>query len=283
MAVIAHPDDAEFTCGGTLALWAGQGAEIGYVVCTDGGKGRGDPSLSPEQLAAVRRAEQRAAADLLGVKEVVFLGHPDGELSRAAGLEAELVLHIRRFRPQVVLTFDPWRPYQLHPDHRAVGLAALSAILAAGNSRYFRGQLAGGSWPIGWRRSTSSPPTSPTPGWTSPRPSTVRWRPLTATAARSATGRTSPHKYAAATGTTAGKRAPPMPKPSKCCTPSVKPDAEWSGPVWAGSFRGEGRPSRTSCWRKGGVCASVIYAQSPNLRNTPGLYSTGQTAGHAVR
>ena len=99
---------------------------------------------SPEQLAAVRRAEQRAAADLLGVKEVVFLGHPDGELSRAAGLEAELVLHIRRFRPQVVLTFDPWRPYQLHPDHRAVGLAALSAILAAGNSRYFRGQPAGG-------------------------------------------------------------------------------------------------------------------------------------------
>lgn len=143
MAIIAHPDDAEFTCAGTLALWAGQGAEIGYVVCTDGSKGRGDPSLSPEQLAAVRRAEQRAAADLLGVREVVFLGHPDGELSRVAGLETKLALWLRRFRPQVVLTFDPWRPYQLHPDHRAVGLAALNAVLAAGNPRFFPGQLAG--------------------------------------------------------------------------------------------------------------------------------------------
>ena len=143
MAVIAHPDDAEFTCAGTLALWAGQGAEIGYVVCTDGGKGEGDPSLSPEQLAAVRQAEQRAAADLLGVREVVFLSHPDGELAQTPNLEAELALWIRRLRPGVVLTFDPWRPYQLHPDHRAVGLAALNAVLAAGNPRYFPGQLAG--------------------------------------------------------------------------------------------------------------------------------------------
>lgn len=144
MAIIAHPDDAEFTCSGTLALWAGQGAEIGYVVCTDGGKGGGDPSLSPEQLAAVRRAEQRAAADLLGAKEVVFLGHPDGELSQVAGLEAELALHIRRFRPDILLTFDPWQPYQLHPDHRVVGLAALNAVLAAGNPRFFPGQLTEG-------------------------------------------------------------------------------------------------------------------------------------------
>jgi LmbE family N-acetylglucosaminyl deacetylase len=143
MVIIAHPDDAEFTCGGTLALWASQGAEIGYVVCTDGSKGRGDPSLSPEELAAVRRAEQRAAADLLGVKEVVFLGHPDGELSRVVGLEAELALGLRCFRPQVVMTFDPWRPYQLHPDHRAVGLAALNAVLAAGNPRFFSRQPAG--------------------------------------------------------------------------------------------------------------------------------------------
>lgn len=141
MAVIAHPDDAEFTCAGTLALWARQGAEIGYVVCSDGSKGGGDPSLLPEQLAAVRQAEQQAAADLLGVGKVVFLGHPDGELAKAPNLAVELGLWIRHFRPQVVLTFDPWRPYQLHPYHRVVGLAALNAVLAAGNPRYFPGQL----------------------------------------------------------------------------------------------------------------------------------------------
>jgi LmbE family N-acetylglucosaminyl deacetylase len=141
MAVIAHPDDAEFTCGGTLGLWAGQGAEIAYVVCSHGDKGWGDPSLPPEELAAVRKGEQRAAADLLGVKEVVFLDHSDGELSRAVEMERELVLCLRRFRPDLVLSFDPWRPYQIHPDHRAVGLASMNAILAAGNPRFFPGQV----------------------------------------------------------------------------------------------------------------------------------------------
>jgi LmbE family N-acetylglucosaminyl deacetylase len=141
MVVIAHPDDAEFTCGGTLGLWAGQGAEINYVVCSDGSKGHGDPSLSSEQLADMRKTEQRAAADVLGVRGMAFLDYPDGELDREVRLERELVLWLRRFRPDLVLTFDPWRPYQIHPDHRVVGFASINAILAAGNARRFSDQL----------------------------------------------------------------------------------------------------------------------------------------------
>lgn len=147
LVVCAHPDDAEFTCAGTMALWTSQGHDVRYVICTDGSKGSHKPDTSAEELAALREAEQQAAADVLGVRELVFLRHPDGELSRSSSLEAELTLHIRRFRPDILLTFDPWRPYQLHPDHRAVGFTALNALLAAGNAGFYSEQLAKGLEP----------------------------------------------------------------------------------------------------------------------------------------
>ena len=142
LAIGAHADDVEFTSAGTLARWVAEGGTACLVVCTDGSKGSHDPAVDPAALAARRQEEQRVAARVLGVAEVVFLGHPDGELSRAPDLAAELVGLIRRIRPQRVLAWDPWRRYQLHPDHRAAGLVALDAVLAAGNPHYYRGHLA---------------------------------------------------------------------------------------------------------------------------------------------
>jgi LmbE family N-acetylglucosaminyl deacetylase len=150
LAIGAHPDDVEFTSGGTLARWIAEGWRACLVVCTDGSKGSHDPAVDPAALAARRQEEQRTAATAkeavlrraLGVAEVEFLGHPDGELSRAPDLVAELVRLIRRCQPQRLLTWDPWRRYELHPDHRVAGLAALDAVLAAGNPHYYPDILA---------------------------------------------------------------------------------------------------------------------------------------------
>ncbi len=145
MAIYAHPDDAEFTCGGTLAAWTRAGAEVAYVVCTDGDKGADDLPIASEELAELRRKEQREAAQRLGVREVFFLGHPDGGLSTVDGLEGELVGLIRAFRPNLLLAWDPWKRYQLHPDHRAAGTSSLDAVVAAANPRMYPEQQGGGA------------------------------------------------------------------------------------------------------------------------------------------
>jgi len=137
LTVSAHPDDVEFTSGGSLARWSAEGWTVYLVVCTDGSKGSHDPAVEPTRLAARRREEQLAAAEVLNIAEVVFLDHPDGELDRVPDLVAELTRLIRRFRPYRVVTWDPWRRYELHPDHRAAGMATLDAVLAAGNPHYF--------------------------------------------------------------------------------------------------------------------------------------------------
>ena len=80
LVITPHPDDAEAWCGGTVARWIKEGAEVHYVLCTDGGKGTFDSQVSSQELTAIREAEQREAAKILGVKEIVVLGHPDGEL-----------------------------------------------------------------------------------------------------------------------------------------------------------------------------------------------------------
>lgn len=115
--------------------------QVEYVVCTNGDKGSNNLSDSPRQLAQVRELEQRAAARRLGVSEVWYLGHPDGELAGAPALVVELARLIRAVHPDRLFAWDPWRRYQLHPDHRAAGLAALDAVLAAGNPHYFSEQL----------------------------------------------------------------------------------------------------------------------------------------------
>lgn len=136
MVIVAHPDDAEFTVGGTVAKWAKAGCRVMYVVCTDGNAGSLDPDMTREELAEIRRAEQRAACATLGVSEVVFLGHDDGQLEPTLGLRRELVRAIRRYRPEVVITWDPTRlfvdgDYINHPDHRAAAQAALDAAAPA--------------------------------------------------------------------------------------------------------------------------------------------------------
>ncbi len=137
LAVSAHPDDVEFTAGGSLAQWRSEGWKIHLAVCTDGGKGTHDPTIEPAGLAAQRHEEQPRAAAVLGICEVIFLDHRDGELSHTGGLVAELARLIRHFRPERLVAWDPWRRYELHPDHRAAGLATLDAVLAAGNPHYF--------------------------------------------------------------------------------------------------------------------------------------------------
>ena len=132
LVVMAHPDDAEFSAGGTLARWTDAGVRVTYCVCTDGDKGTSDPSRHPREVAEQRIAEQRAAARVLGVEEVLFLGHPDGTLQPTLALRRDVVRVIRQVRPEAVLCPDPTRrfgaAYINHPDHRAIGEVALDAV-----------------------------------------------------------------------------------------------------------------------------------------------------------
>ena len=133
MVVAAHPDDPEFGFGATVAKLAGEGAAVTYVVCTDGSQGGEDPSVPDEELTATRYAEQRAAAAVLGVKEVVFLGFRDGHLEPNVDLRRAISREIRRYRPELVLTHAPLRAIDIpigasHPDHLAVGEATLAAV-----------------------------------------------------------------------------------------------------------------------------------------------------------
>ena len=131
MVIVAHPDDAEFLCGGTVAKWCDQGWTVYYVLATSGDKGTHDPELSHQELAALREQEQRDACRVLGVKEVIFLGHPDGFLRADEELRGEVVHLLRQYRPDVVLTWDGFRGGFNHSDHRAVGIAVRDAVYPA--------------------------------------------------------------------------------------------------------------------------------------------------------
>ncbi len=127
LAVIAHPDDVEALCGGTVALLRDAGARVSYVLLTSGDKGSPDPLADRVALGARREAEQLAAAALLDVAEVIFLRRFDGEVSDDAPTRAALAAQIRRLRPDLLLTFDPWYDYSFHNDHRQCGFVALAA------------------------------------------------------------------------------------------------------------------------------------------------------------
>ena len=128
MVVTPHPDDAEYGVAGTLVHWISQGKEIVYVVCTNGDKGTSDPSIKPEELAKIREEEQIAAANLLGVREVIFLRHPDQGLEDTSEFRKEIVRLLRTYRPETVVTADPYRRYVWHRDHRITGQVTLDAI-----------------------------------------------------------------------------------------------------------------------------------------------------------
>ena len=143
MAIVAHPDDIDFSCAGTLARWARAGSRISYVLCTSGDVGIDEPGMTRQKATQIRETEQRAAAEIVGAAEVIFLREPDGLLQPTLELRKRLVREIRRFRPEVVVTGDPtivWAgdDYINHPDHRAAATAALDATFpAAGQPNLF--------------------------------------------------------------------------------------------------------------------------------------------------
>jgi LmbE family N-acetylglucosaminyl deacetylase len=148
LAVAAHPDDLEFSCAGTLALWAKQGTQVVYLICTSGEAGFDRPGLSREERIAIREGEQRAAAEILGVHEVVFLREPDGLLQPTLALRRKIVREIRRVQPDTVLCWDPavlWINNSMvnHPDHRAAAQATVDAVFPSAGLIYLHEDFAG--------------------------------------------------------------------------------------------------------------------------------------------
>lgn len=128
MVISAHPDDAEFGAAGTVALLIREGKQVMYVVCTNGDKGTSDRTLDPAKLPGMRQKEQRAAADVLGVREVLFLNYPDQGLEDTPEFRKHIVRVIRFYRPEIIVSSDPYRRYLWHRDHRVIGQVVLDAV-----------------------------------------------------------------------------------------------------------------------------------------------------------
>ena len=141
MVVVAHADDAEFGCSGTVARWCSEGLEVVYVVCTDGSKGSSDPEMTQEKLKKLRRREQIAAGTVLGLKDVVVLDREDSMLQPTLDLRRDIAREIRRHRPNVLVCQNPTRNLHgkgqgvEHPDHLAAGEVALSAVFPTARDR----------------------------------------------------------------------------------------------------------------------------------------------------
>jgi LmbE family N-acetylglucosaminyl deacetylase len=141
MVVVAHPDDAEWGCAGTVAKWCADGWEVVYILCTDGGKGSDDFAMTSKKLVEIRTQEQLSVAELLGLHKVVFLGYEDAMLRPTLELRRDITRQIRRYRPDVLICMNPTRRligeegYLGHPDHFASAEAALSAVFPAARDR----------------------------------------------------------------------------------------------------------------------------------------------------
>jgi len=143
LVVLAHPDDPEFFCGGSIAHWTESGHHISYLLLTCGDKGASDSAIDTKELCVDRHQEQRAAAAVLGVSDIYFLDYPDGYLIPDLKLRREITRFIRMLRPDILVTCDP-RTLTVndnrinHPDHRAAGQATLDAVFpASGNPLFF--------------------------------------------------------------------------------------------------------------------------------------------------
>jgi LmbE family N-acetylglucosaminyl deacetylase len=132
LAIMAHPDDVDFSAAGTMAIWTDAGIEVTYCIVTDGDAGGYDESVSRADMARLRRAEQTEAAKRVGVRDIRWLGYPDGRVEPSLPLRKDLARVIRQVRPDRVVCPSPDRNYARigtsHPDHRAVGSAALDAV-----------------------------------------------------------------------------------------------------------------------------------------------------------
>ncbi len=128
LVITPHPDDAEFGTSGTVARWIAEGKTVIYAVCTNGDKGTEDRKIKSEELAIIRKQEQLAAAKVLGVKEVIFLEYPDQTLEDTPEFRKKIVRLIRTYRPETVITADPYRRFIWHRDHRITGRVVLDAV-----------------------------------------------------------------------------------------------------------------------------------------------------------
>ncbi len=128
LVITPHPDDAEFGAAGTVVNLVRKGKEVVYIVCTDGSKGTDDINVIPEDLVKIREKEQREAAKTLGVKDVIFLGYEDQNINETPEFRKEIVRLIRTYRPELIISSDPYRRYIWHRDHRIVGRVVLDAV-----------------------------------------------------------------------------------------------------------------------------------------------------------
>jgi LmbE family N-acetylglucosaminyl deacetylase len=131
LVVVAHPDDAEFGCGGTVAKWVKERKEVAYLIVTNGDKGSEDQRMTSERLIKIRAEEQLNAARTLGVERVEFLGYPDGELEDTRQVRRDVTAQIRRLRPDLIVTQNPHRTaslYASHRDHRITGGVVLDCV-----------------------------------------------------------------------------------------------------------------------------------------------------------
>lgn len=146
LVIMAHPDDPDFTCAGTAIQMVRHGIEVTYMILTNGDKGNHNPEITRNQLIALRKIEQRAAATVCGVQQVLFMGEEDGFLQPTRELRLRVVREIRRIRPELILITNPERylvgdGYINHPDHRNAGLVALEAIFPAADNMMFFPEL----------------------------------------------------------------------------------------------------------------------------------------------
>ncbi len=152
LVILAHPDDPDFTCGGTAIQMARAGIDVTYMILTNGDKGNHNPEITRNQLIALRKIEQRAAAGLCGVRNVLFMGEEDGFLRSTRALRSRVTREIRRIRPQLIICTDPDRyfvgdSYINHPDHRAAGLVAIDSIFPAADNPMFFPELTDEGYP----------------------------------------------------------------------------------------------------------------------------------------
>lgn len=136
LIIMAHPDDPELACGGTIAQWTSAGDEVYAIIVSCGEKGTWEKDASPFRVAEVREREAHKAAEFLGMRKVIFLRHPDGDVDAAGTLKLELAALIRHLKPHTAVTHDPWRKH-FHPDHRATGFAVIKAIMISRDWHFF--------------------------------------------------------------------------------------------------------------------------------------------------
>ena len=141
LVVTAHPDDAEFLAGGTIAKLCDMGMQVTLCIATSGDKGTRDVNLRPQELAAIREAEQRAAAKVLGLHRCIFWGMPDGFLEETHELRGQVVKLIRSLKPDLVITWDGYRPGFNHTDHRVIGRAVRDALYPAAHDPHYYPEL----------------------------------------------------------------------------------------------------------------------------------------------